>query len=465
MRSNSLINLLIIFSFFHLNLGSAWSIGVNYGTVADNLPPPAQVAEFLKTKTTINKIKLFDTNPDIVRAFANSGIAVSITLPNGEIPNLVQLSAAKQWVATHITPFVPQSNIIRVLVGNEVLHWGPQNLIDNLVPAMRTLYQALQQAGHKNIQVSTPHSLGILGRSEPPSTGRFRPGWDVGVLAPMLKFLHETKSPFIVNPYPYFDVGPKNVNFCLFKRNRGRFDRWTKKMYYNMFESQLDAVYSSMKALGFPDVDIVVGETGWPTVGEPFQTWVNPADAQTYNSRLVMAASSGKGTPLMPGRKFETYIFALFIENQKPGPVAERNFGLFRPDFTPVYDIGVMRNGPRPQPRPRPVGGRGKGRGTVVPPKSTTPALPGPTKGWCVPKPQATDAQLQANINYVCSQGVDCKPIQPGGACFNPNNVRAHATYVMNTFYQTKGRQPFQCDFSHTAMLSNRNPSYGICRY
>lgn len=117
----------------------------------------------------------------------------------------------------------------------------------------------------------------------------------------------------------------------------------------------------------------------------------------------------------------------------------------------------------QPQPRPRPVGGRGKGRGTVVPPKSTTPALPGPTKGWCVPKPQATDAQLQANINYVCSQGVDCKPIQPGGACFNPNNVRAHATYVMNTFYQTKGRQPFQCDFSHTAMLSNRNPSKYRC--
>ncbi|XP_057523769.1 glucan endo-1,3-beta-glucosidase [Amaranthus tricolor] len=458
---NTLTNFLLIFTLLNLHLppNAAWSIGANYGTLADNLPPPSQVAEFLRTKTSIDKIKLFDANPDIVRAFANSGISVTITVPNGEIPNLVQLPGAQQWVAAHITPFVPQTKIIRVLVGNEVLHWGPQNLIDNLVAAMRTLHQALQQAGHRNIQVSSPHSLGILERSVPPSTGRFRPGWDVGVLAPMLQFHRETKSPFVINPYPYFSVDPKSVNFCLFKRNRGRLDRWTKKMYYNMFEYLMDATFSAMKRLGYPDVDIVIGETGWPTVGEPFQTWVSPADAQTFNSRLVAAVNSGKGTPLMPGRKFETYIFSLFTENLKPGPVAERNFGLFRPDFSPVYDIGILRNGPRPQPLP--AGGPSRGRGQ---PKPATPALPGPAKGWCVPKPQATDAQLQANINYVCSQGVDCKPIQPGGACFNPNNVRSHATYAMNAFYQTKGRQPFQCDFSQTAVISNNNPSYGTCR-
>lgn len=151
-----IINLLLIFSLIqllHPGVAAAWSVGVNYGTLGDNLPPPAQVAEFLKTKTSINRIKLFDANPDIVRAFANSGIAVTITVANGEIPNLVQLSGAQQWVATHVSPFVPQTRIIRVLVGNEVLHWGPQNLIDNLVASMRTLHQALQQAGHRHIQV------------------------------------------------------------------------------------------------------------------------------------------------------------------------------------------------------------------------------------------------------------------------------------------------------------------------
>jgi len=102
---------------------------------------------------------------------------------------------------------------------------------------------------------------------------------------------------------------------------------------------------------------------------------------------------------------------------------------------------------PQPQPQPLPGGGRG-----------SSPAS-SPAKQWCVPKPDATDAQLQANINYVCSQGVDCQPIQAGGSCFAPNTVRAHATYAMHTFYQTKGRQPFQCDFANTGVLTHSNPS------
>ena len=75
-----------------------------------------------------------------------------------------------------------------------------------------------------------------------------------------------------------------------------------------------------------------------------------------------------------------------------------------------------------------------------------------------MPKPGVGDQALQSNIDYACSQGVDCKPIQPGGACFDPNNVRSHASYVMNSFYQTHGRQAFNCDFSNTGVLTAVNP-------
>jgi len=191
--------------------------------------------------------------------------------------------------------------------------------------------------------VSTPHSLGILDKMEFPSAGKFRPGWDTGVLAPMLQFLNETKAPLIVNPYPYFDTNAETVDFCAFRPNKGKFDPVTKINYRNQFDWLMDGTFSAMKALGFTDIEIVAGETGWPTIGEPFQTWVNVDTARNYNSKLVQHVNSGKGTPLMPGRKFEAYIFGLFTENLKPGPIAERNFGLFRPDFTPVYDIGIMK--------------------------------------------------------------------------------------------------------------------------
>ncbi|RZC78762.1 hypothetical protein C5167_002956 [Papaver somniferum] len=97
-------------------------------------------------------------------------------------------------------------------------------------------------------------------------------------------------------------------------------------------------------------------------------------------------------------------------------------------------------------------------------PATPTPALPA-GKQWCVPTQTATDAQLQANINYVCSQGtVDCKPIQAGGACFNPNSLKAHAVYAMNAYYQKSGRHAFNCDFSKTGVITSADPSHDTCK-
>jgi len=96
--------------------------------------------------------------------------------------------------------------------------------------------------------------------------------------------------------------------------------------------------------------------------------------------------------------------------------------------------------------------------------QNVAPAKPGPAPAvgggqWCVPKADASDAALQANINYVCSQGVDCNPIQPGGVCYAPNNVKALATYAMNAYYQANGRHDFNCDFSNTGVITTTDPS------
>lgn len=93
-------------------------------------------------------------------------------------------------------------------------------------------------------------------------------------------------------------------------------------------------------------------------------------------------------------------------------------------------------------------------------PKPPVTPTPTPSKDvWCVPKAGVSDAQLQANLDYVCGHGIDCTAIQPGGACFEPNTVTSHAAYAMNLYYQTSGRYPWNCDFSQTAILSSTNPS------
>ncbi|CAI9273617.1 unnamed protein product [Lactuca saligna] len=339
-----------------LLLPAAYSIGVNYGTLGDDLPPPSEVAHFLKTRTTIDRIRIFDVNTTIIKAFANTGILVSVTVPNGDIPSLTDARNARRWIDANIKPFYPATKINYICMGTEVLHWGPQPLIDSLVPAMKVLNAALVKEGFNEIKISSPHSLGILLSSVPPSNASFRPGWDVGTLKPMLEFLKQTKSGFMVNPYTYFGYSPSNANFCLFKPNAGLFDKATGITYTNQFDQLMDAVHVSMKKLGYPDVEVVVAETGWPSGGDPANLHANPVNAAAYIGGLMKKVNSGDGTPLMPGRKFETYIFALFNENLKGPSLDEKNFGLFRPDFTQVYNVGIMHAPQAQAPSPSPLG-------------------------------------------------------------------------------------------------------------
>lgn len=76
-----------------------------------------------------------------------------------------------------------------------------------------------------------------------------------------------------------------------------------------------------------------------------------------------------------------------------------------------------------------------------------------------MPKSGVSDAQLQGSLDYACGQGIDCSPIQPGGACFEPNTLVSHAAYAMNLYYQASGKSPWDCDFSQTAALTSTNPS------
>ncbi|KAF8410987.1 hypothetical protein HHK36_003526 [Tetracentron sinense] len=85
-------------------------------------------------------------------------------------------------------------------------------------------------------------------------------------------------------------------------------------------------------------------------------------------------------------------------------------------------------------------------------------------KTWCVAKPSSDEPTLLANINYACSQ-VDCRVIQRGCPCFSPDNLMNHASVTMNLYYQSRGRNRWNCDFKNSALIVMTNPSYGNCGY
>ncbi|XP_042479900.1 glucan endo-1,3-beta-glucosidase-like isoform X2 [Macadamia integrifolia] len=449
---SGLLFFLLTVNFFN---GVQGSIGVNYGTVADNLPAPAEVARFLLQDTLINRVRLFDANPAILQAFAHTGVAITVTVPNEEIPDLTKLASARQWLKTNIIPYIPSTNIVRILVGNEILSTANKLFIANLLPSMENLHAALvEESLSHRIQVSTPHSLAILSSSSPPSTGKFRKGYDAVVLQPVLSFLRATGAPFMVNPYPFFGCSAETLDYALFQPNAGVLDSNTGHTYTNMLDAQLDAIFSAMKLVGFGDLEIVIAETGWPSIGDPAQVGVDAKSAAEYNGNLIRHVNSGIGTPLMPNRTFETYVFALFNEDLKPGPTCERNFGLFRPDMTPVYDAGILRH-------------KNSASIPINPSPVVTPVSPMPSTGkqWCVPKSGVDPTILQNNIDYVCGLGIDCRPIQAGGDCFLPNTVQAHAAYAMNAYFQAMGRYAYDCDFAHTGAITTVDPSNGGCNY
>ncbi|KAG9440972.1 hypothetical protein H6P81_021137 [Aristolochia fimbriata] len=460
--SSSFSFLFLSFVYLFHSVGAQSFIGVNYGQIADNLPPPSATAKLLQS-TSIAKVRLYGADPGIISALANTGIAIVIGASNGDIPALASDPAvAKQWISSNVVPFYPASKIAVITVGNEVLTSGDTGLISQIYPAMQNLQRALAEASLAGkIKVSTVHSMAVLKQSEPPSSGSFDPGFG-DAMKQMVQFLHDTGSPFAINPYPYFayrsDTRPDTLAFCLFQPNAGRFDAGTKITYTNMFDAQVDAVRSALNSMGFKEVEIVVAETGWPYKGDDNEVGATVENAKAYNGNLVAHLRSMVGTPLMPGKPVDTYLFALYDEDLKPGPTSERSFGLFKPDLTMTYDVGLSKSS------------SSSGGGEVSP---ATPSSPSPSSGgkgssgggWCLPKSGVSDAELQSNLDYACGMGIDCGPIQPGGACFVPNTLASHAAYAMNLLYQTAGRNPWNCDFSQTATLTSTNPSHDSCVY
>jgi len=129
------------------------AIGINYGTQG-NLPPPQQVVDFIKTKTIIDSVKIYDANPDILRALSGTGIDITIMVPNGNIPALANVENARQWVGANVLPFHQQTKIKYICVGNEILLTKDNNLISNLIPAMQSLLEALKVSGLPDMKVS-----------------------------------------------------------------------------------------------------------------------------------------------------------------------------------------------------------------------------------------------------------------------------------------------------------------------
>ncbi|XP_073099915.1 glucan endo-1,3-beta-glucosidase 14 isoform X2 [Elaeis guineensis] len=320
------------------------TIGINYGQIANNLPPPTRVAGLLQS-LNISRVKLYDADQNVLSAFLNTNIEFIIGIGNENVSTMTDSTKAQVWLQQHVQPYIPHTRITCITIGNEVFTSNDTVLKSNLLPAMQSVYQALVALGlDKQVNVTTAHSLDILGNSYPPSSGSFRQDL-AEYIHPLLNFHSMTKSPFLVNAYPYFayKANPNTVSleYVLFQPNSGITDPNTNLNYDNMLYAQIDSVYTAIQGMGHTDIDVRISETGWPSKGDPDEVGATPDNAAMYNGNLLRRIAMNQGTPLKPSVPIDIYVFALFNEDLKPGSTSERNYGLFYPDGTPVYNIGL----------------------------------------------------------------------------------------------------------------------------
>ncbi|KAK4854118.1 hypothetical protein QYF36_019088 [Acer negundo] len=440
-------------------------VGINYGTLGNNLPSPKKVAQLLQS-TLINKVKIYDTNPEILEAFSNTGIDIIVAVENYHVSNISKdTSAADEWLANRVVPFIPATSVVGIMVGNEYLTTEKLDP-EALVQAMQNLHGVLVSRGlERKIKVSTPHSMAVLASSFPPSSSTFATDL-VPTMTSILKFLVDTGAPFMVNAYPYFaykeNSNSVDLQYALLGNATGVHDP-KGYIYTNMLDAQIDAIRSAIVNLGFGNgsIKITVSESGWPSKGVAGDMAANPENAKTYNTRLIERAQSSKGTPMKLKDNIEVFVFSLFNENKKTGDASERNFGIFNGDGSKVYEVDLSCQFCSNDGAAATAGSFGKfssgggGGGAVR----------GPSV-WCVAKPHSDDKVLQAVLDFCCGPGgVDCREIDKSGDCFKPDKVHAHASYAMNAYYQMHGRNYWNCDFKGTGLVTFGDPSYGTCQY
>ncbi|KAG9129444.1 hypothetical protein Leryth_013037 [Lithospermum erythrorhizon] len=84
---------------------------------------------------------------------------------------------------------------------------------------------------------------------------------------------------------------------------------------------------------------------------------------------------------------------------------------------------------------------------------------------YCIADEQVPDGELQAALKWACENGADCRLIQPGQPCFTPDNVKDHASFAFNSYYQNMKHKGGSCYFNSAALLTAANPSHDGCKY
>ncbi|CAD6343561.1 unnamed protein product [Miscanthus lutarioriparius] len=441
-RLHGVFTLLMLMVF---NVSGAF-VGITIGNDMSNMPPATDIVSILKAKK-IQHVRLLDSDHQMLTALANTGIEVMVGVPNDQLLRVGQSrSTAADWINKNVAAYIPATNITYIAVGNEVLTTIP-NAALVLVPALQFLQSALLAANlNTQVKISSPHSMDVISKAFPPSAATFNSTWS-SIMSQYLQFLKNTGSSFMLNAQPYYGyVGGQGVfplEYALFRSlnpNSQISDPNTNLFYTNMFDATIDATYNSIQAMNFTGIPVLVTASGWPWRGGPSEKAATVDNALAYNTNLIHHVLNNSGTPSQPNNQSSTYIFELFNEDNRSGPVSEQNWGIMFPNATTIYSLSF------------------EDVATTIP---ESPALRGV---FCVANSSAPHSALKHSLDWACGPGsANCSAIQPGQPCYASDDIVAVSSYAFNDYYHRTQSSGGTCNFNGTAMITSTDPSHGSC--
>ncbi|WOL12462.1 hypothetical protein Cni_G21229 [Canna indica] len=423
------------------------ALGCNWGTRSSH-PLPADIVVRLLKDNGFNKVKLFEAEPDALRALGRTGIEVMVGIPNEMLTPLAgSVSVAEQWVTQNISAYVSRygANITHVAVGNEPFLKTYKGMFQSTTfPALQNIQAALIKAGlARQVKVTVPLNADVYQSSNGlPSGGDFRSDIQ-DLMVSIVKFLQDNGGTLTINIYPFLSLYADTnfpIDYAFFSGGAAPVVDGPIS-YSNVFEANYDTLIWALERNGFGSMPVIVGEIGWPTDGDPN---ANMEYARKFNQGLLDRITKGQGTPKRPNPP-DIYFFGLIDEDAKsiqPGNF-ERHWGIFNYDGSVKYSL-VMENG--------------KG---LVPAKGVKYL----DKQWCVLSPGASlnDPEIGDSVGYAC-QYADCTSLGYGSSC-NGLDARSNISYALNQFYQVADQQKGACNFSDLSMITTTDPSQGGCRF
>ncbi|CAJ2658139.1 unnamed protein product [Trifolium pratense] len=424
------------------------AIGVNWGTISSHRLKPSTVVNLLRDNK-ISKVKLFEAEPDVLKALMGSGIQVMVGIPNEMLSLLGSSSvAADYWVRQNVSAYMIKggADIRYVAIGNEPFLSSYNGQYLNLViPAITNIQQSLVKANLAGyVKIVVPCNADAYESSGGlPSQGVFRSEL-TQIITQLVQFLNSNGSPFVVNIYPFlslYDNGDFPGDYAFFQGTTHAVTDGSN-VYTNAFDGNYDTLVSALGKLGYGQMPIVIGEIGWPSDGA---VGANLTAARVFNQGLVYHIASNKGTPLRPNvPPMDVYLFGLLDEGAKstlPGNF-ERHWGIFSFDGQAKYSLNL-----------------GLGNKELRNARNVE-YLP---SRWCVANPLRDLTNVVNHMKIACSVA-DCTTLNYGGSC-NEIGEKGNISYAFNSYYQLRMQDSQSCEFDGLGMVTFLDPSVGDCHF